>query len=60
MEALEIYETVEKQQKIRERFSITLDRVKNEDLVITVDADGTPEEVADRVREAYNAIASRA
>ena len=59
-DALEIYETVEKQQKIRERFSITLDRVKNEDLVITVDADGTPEEVADRVSAAYNTIAAHA
>ena len=59
-EALEIYETVEKQQKIRERFARTLTHVEATDTVITVNADGTPDEVADRVREAYNAIASRA
>ena len=58
-EALEIYETVEKQQKIRERFARTLAHVEATDTVITVNADGTPDEVADRVREAYNAIASR-
>ena len=58
-EALEIYETVEKQQKIRERFARTLAHVEATDTVITVNADGTPDEVADRVREAYNTIASR-
>ena len=58
--ALEIYETVEKQQKIRERFARTLSHVKDEDLVITVDADGTPDEVATRVVAAYDRILTNA
>ncbi len=57
---LEIYETVEKQEKIRERFSRVMAHVADQDLVITVDADGTPDEVAARVRAAYNEIVSRA
>ncbi len=57
---LEIYETVEKQAQIRARFARVMARAADEDCIITVDADGTPDEVAARVKEAYHTIASRA
>ncbi len=55
---LEIYETVAQQEKIRERFARAMRRVEGRDYVITVNAAGTPDEVAERVFAAYRAIVS--
>ncbi len=56
---LEIYETVAKQQKVRELFARAMKRVEGRDTVITVDAAGTPDEVAARVWQAYLQIAGQ-
>ena len=53
---LEIYETLAQQEKIRTRFDRVKDYLKDRDLIITVNAAGTVEEVAARVREAYETI----
>ena len=53
---LEIYETVAQQEKIRARFARVTEYLKDRDLIITVDAAGTIEEVAERVWAAYEAI----
>lgn len=53
---LEIYETVAQQEKIRARFARVTEYLKDRDLIITVDAAGTIEEVADRVWAAYETI----
>ena len=53
---LEIYETVAQQEKIRARFARVTEYLKNRDLIITVNAAGTVEEVAQRVWEAYETI----
>ncbi len=55
---LEIYETVAQQEKIRERFSRAMKRVEGRDRILTVNAAGTPDEVAERVYAAYCTIAS--
>ncbi len=55
---LEIYETVAQQEKIRERFARAMERVEGRDRILTVNAAGTPDEVAERVWQAYCAIAS--
>jgi dTMP kinase len=54
---LEIYETVAQQQKIRERFRRVTEYLNGRDLILTVNAAGSVEEVATRVREAYETIA---
>ena len=54
---LEIYETVAQQQKIRERFRRVTEYLKERDLILTVNAAGSVEEVAERIWEAYEAIA---
>ncbi len=56
---LEIYETVAQQEKIRERFARAMRRVEGRDFVITVNAAGTPDEVAERVFAAYRAVAAQ-
>lgn len=53
---LEIYETVAQQEKIRARFAQVTEYLTGRDLILTVDAAGTVEEVAQRVREAYETI----
>ena len=53
---LEIYETVAQQEKIRARFARVTEYLKDKDLIITVNAAGTVEEVARRVWEAYETI----
>ena len=53
---LEIYETVAQQEKIRARFARVTEYLKDRDLIITVNAAGTVEEVAARVWEAYETI----
>ena len=53
---LEIYETVAQQEKIRARFARVTEYLKDRDLIITVNAAGTVEEVADRVWAAYEDI----
>ncbi len=53
---LEIYETVAQQQKIRERFARAMEHVQGRDFMITIHAVGTPDEVAERVWEAYTRI----
>lgn len=55
---LEIYETVAQQEKIRVRFQRVTEYLKDRDLIITVSAAGTVEDVAVRVWEAYKAIQS--
>ncbi len=55
---LEIYETVEKQERVRALFARTCESLRGRDLIITVDADGTPDEVADRIWQAYLTIAA--
>lgn len=55
-EALEIYETVAQQERIRARYARVRDYLAERDLIRTVDADGTVEEVAERVWEAYCTI----
>ena len=53
---LEIYETVAQQEKIRARFARVTEYLKDRDLILTVNAAGTVEEVADRVWAAYETI----
>ena len=53
---LEIYETVAQQEKIRARFQRVTEYLKGRDLIITVNAAGTVEEVADRIWQAYETI----
>ena len=53
---LEIYETVAQQEKIRARFARVTEYLKDEDLIITVNAAGTVEEVAERIWGAYETI----
>ena len=53
---LEIYETVAQQEKIRARFARVTEYLKGRDLIITVNAAGTVEEVAERIWEAYETI----
>ncbi len=53
---LEIYETVAQQEKIRARFAQVTEYLKDRDLILTVNAAGTVEEVAERVWEAYETI----
>ena len=53
---LEIYETVAQQEKIRARFARVTEYLKDEDLIITVNAAGTVEEVAERIWAAYETI----
>ena len=53
---LEIYETVAQQEKIRARFARVTEYLKNRDLILTVNAAGTVEEVAQRVWAAYETI----
>lgn len=54
--ALEIYETVAQQDRIRARYTRVRDYLDGRDLICTVDADGTVEEVAERVWQAYLSI----
>ena len=53
---MEIYETVAQQEKIRARFAKVTEYLKDRDLIITVNAAGTMEEVAERVWAAYETI----
>ena len=53
---LEIYETVAQQEKIRARFARVTEYLKDRDLILTVNAAGTVEEVAERVWAAYETI----
>ena len=53
---LEIYETVAQQEKIRARFARVTEYLKDRDLIVTVNAAGTVEEVAERVWLAYETI----
>lgn len=53
---MEIYETVAQQEKIRARFARVTEYLKDRDLIITVNAAGTVEKVAERVWAAYEAI----
>ena len=57
---LEIYETVAQQEKIRARFARVTEYLKDRDLIITVNAAGTVEEVAQRVWAAYETIRTSA
>ena len=53
---LEIYETAAQQEKIRARFQRVTEYLKGRDLIITVNAAGTVEEVAERIWQAYESI----
>ena len=55
-DALEIYETVAQQEKIRARFARVTEYLKDRDLILTVNAAGTVEEVAERIWAAYETI----
>lgn len=55
-EQLEIYETQAQQEAIRARFARVADYLKDRELILTVDAAGTIEEVAQRVWTAYTTI----
>jgi dTMP kinase len=54
---LEIYETVAQQEKIRARFRRVTEYLGDRDLIITVNAAGTVDEVAERIWAAYRRIA---
>ena len=53
---LEIYETVAQQERIRARFARVTEYLKDRDLIITVNAAGSIDEVADRIWAAYETI----
>ena len=53
---LEIYETVEKQEKIRARFARVTDYLSADELIIKVNAAGSVDEVAARIQAAYEQI----
>lgn len=57
---LEIYETVAQQQKIRDRFRRVTEYLDGRDLILTVDAAGSMDEVSERIWEAYLTIAQTA
>lgn len=57
---LEIYETLDKQAAIRARFNRAATYLEGRDLIITVNAAGTVDEVAERVWAAYEEIAGKA
>ena len=57
---LEIYETVAQQQKIRDRFRRVTEYLDGRDLILTVDAAGSMDEVSERIWEAYLTIAQAA
>ena len=53
---LEIYETVAQQEKVRACFKRVTDYLKDRDLIIPVNAEGSIEEVAERIWQAYETI----
>lgn len=53
---LEIYETVAQQEEIRARFARVTEYLRDRDLILTVNAAGTVEEVAERIWAAYETI----
>ena len=53
---LEIYETQEKLAAVSARFETVFERLKDRENVVRIDADGTVEEVAARIRAAVEAI----
>jgi thymidylate kinase len=53
---LEIYETVEQQQRIRAQYRRALAHLEGRDRIYVIDAAGTIEEVAAKVWEAYQDI----
>ncbi len=53
---LEIYETVEKQERVRTLFARVEEHLAGRDLILTVNAAGTLDEVAARVWDAYETI----
>ena len=53
---LEIYETVAQQEAIRARFRRVTEYLDGRDLILTVNAAGTVEEVAERIWSAYLTI----
>lgn len=53
---LEIYETVAQQEQIRARFARVTEYLKDRDLIITVNAAGTVDEVSERIWQAYERI----
>lgn len=55
-EAIEIYENTEALAKISRQFDRVFDRLKDREKVVYIDADGTVEEVAERVRAALPII----
>ncbi len=57
---LEIYETVAQQEEIRARFSRVTEYLRGRDLILMVNAAGTPDEVAERVWAAYETILAAA
>ncbi len=57
---LEIYETVAQQERVRARFARVTDALEGRDLIITVNAAGTVDEVADRIWAAYERIRAAA
>ena len=57
---MEIYETVAQQEKIRARFARVTEYLKDRDLILTVNAAGTVEEVAERIWKAYETIRAAA
>ncbi len=56
VDELEIYETTAQQEAIRTRFHRIRDRLRDRDLIFTVDAAGSIDTVANRVLEAYECI----
>ena len=57
---LEIYETVEKQEQVRARFARVTEYLTGRDLILTVNAAGSIEEVAARIWQAYEQIRTTA
>ncbi|MBE6652828.1 MAG: dTMP kinase [Ruminococcaceae bacterium] len=53
---LEIYETVAQQEQIRARFARVAEYLKDRELIITVNAAGTVDEVSERIWQAYERI----
>ena len=57
---LEVYETVEQQKRIRARYHRVCASLPADELVLTVDASGTLDEVTEQVIRAYEQIAAHA
>lgn len=56
-DAIEIYENTETLTKISRQFDMVFDKLKDRENIVYIDADGTVEEVAERIRNAVDKAA---